>query len=76
MCYALAALAGRSRPAAVPFPLLLALLLSVSGVPVSVLSPSLCYIVLLVQGAVVVVMVVVVFAVFGPAPVTVTVLLF
>ena len=73
----LTTLAGRSRPAPVPLSLPVPVLkLSFAGVPVSVLAPSLCYIALLVHGAVVVVMVVVVLTVFGPAAVSVAVLVF
>ena len=49
-------------------------MLSVAGVPMSILAPSLCYIALLVHRAVVVVMMVVVLAVFGPATISVTIL--
>lgn len=42
----------------------------------SVLAPSICYIALLVHGAVVVVVMVVVLAVFGSAAVSVTILVF
>lgn len=46
-------------------------MLSIAGVPVSVLAASLCYVALFVHGAVVVVMVVMVLAVFGSAAVLV-----
>lgn len=49
-------------------------MLSFAGVPVSILAPSLCYIALFVHRAVVVVMMVVVLAVFGPAAISVTIL--
>lgn len=42
----------------------------------SVLAPSLCYVALLVHGAVVVVVMVVVLTVFGPAAISVTILVF
>lgn len=76
MCHELATLAGRSRPTPVPFSLLLTVVLSVTGVPVSVLAPSLRCIALLVYRAMVVVMVVVVLTVFGPAAISVTILVF
>lgn len=67
MHHALATFAGRPRPAPIPFPLLP----SVVGVPVRVLAPSLRSVALFVHRAVVVVMVVVVLAVFGPAAIPV-----
>lgn len=51
-------------------------MLSVTGVPVSILAPSLCYIALLVHRAMVVVMMVVVLTVFGPSAISVTILVF
>lgn len=76
MRHALPTLAGRTGPAAVSFSLPLPIVLSVTGVPEAVLAPSLCYITLLVHGAMVVVMMVVMFTVFGPAAVSVAVLVF
>lgn len=49
-------------------------MISVAGVPVSILAPSLCYIALFVHRAMVVVVMVVVLTVFGPAAISVTVL--
>lgn len=51
-------------------------MLSVAGVPVCVLAPSLCYIALLVHRAVVVVVMVVVLTVFRAAAISVTILVF
>lgn len=67
--HALTTFTGRPRPAPIPFPLLP----SVAGVPVRVLAPSLPCIALLVHRAVVVVMVVVVLAIFGPAAISVAI---
>lgn len=72
--HAVAALTGRPRPTSIPLPLLLAVVLPVTGVPVSVVP--LGGIALLVYRPVVVVVVVVVLAVFGPAPVPVPVPVF
>lgn len=51
-------------------------MLSVTGVPVSILASSLCGVALLLYRAMVVVMVVVVLAVFGPAAVSVPIPIF
>lgn len=51
-------------------------MVSVAGVPVSILATPLCYIALLVHRAMVVVMVVVVLTVFGPSTISVTILVF
>lgn len=67
--HAVATLAGRARPTPVPLTLLLAVVLPVARVPVSVVP--LGRVALLVHGPVVVVVMVVVLAVFGPAPVSV-----
>lgn len=72
MCHAIATLAGRSRPAPVPF----SLPVTVARVPVDVFAPSFCYIALLVHRAVVMVMMVVVLTVFGTAAIPVSILVF
>lgn len=51
-------------------------MLSVTGVPVAILAPTLGCIALLVYRAMVVVMVVVVLTVFGPSAISVTILVF